>query len=101
MFTIVGLEVKSGQFNDRSTGKEIVYNNLYLYVIGDEIPISVEHIAFGNTVDTVKIKNEATNFECIFGKSKITNEELKSWLGKHIDVMYNKLGNVAKINFLK
>ena len=101
MFTIVGIEIKSGHFTSKDNGKEIVYNNLYLYVIGEELPMSVEHIAFGNGVDTVKIRNDEATFLSIFGKGQMTKEEIKNWLGKKIDVMYDKRGNVARVNFLK
>lgn len=100
MFTIVGIEVKKGQFEDKISKREISYNNFMMYVITEELPISVENLTIGCGVDTIKIKNTAENFLHVFGKDTYTVEELNKFLGKNIDVLYDKRGNVAKIIFL-
>lgn len=99
MYKVVGTEIKSGNFN--KDGKNIPYNNLYLYCIGDSIsPIYkdgvCERFSFGNRIETIKLKNDNDILTSVFN-DEVTDDFISDLVGENIDVFYNRFGGVSAI----
>lgn len=99
MYKVVGTEIKSGNFN--KDGKNILYNNLYLYCIGDSItPIYKDGVckrfAFGNKIDTIKIKNDNDILSSVFNH-EVTDEFISDLVGSDIELFYNRYGGISAI----
>ena len=102
MYKVVGIEIKSGNFN--KDGKNIPYNNLYLYCIGDSIsPIykdgNCKRFAFGNKIDTIKIKNDNYIFSSVFNYD-VTDEFISNLVGSEIEVFYTRFGGISAIKVI-
>ena len=99
MYKVVGVEIKSGSFN--KDGKNIPYNNLYLYCIGDNItPIYKDGVckrfAFGKKIETLKIKNDNDVLVSVFN-DEVTDDFISDLVGTDIDVFYNRYGGISAI----
>lgn len=102
MYKIVGIEIKSGNFN--KDGKNIPYNNLHLYCIGDTItPIYKDGVckrfAFGNKIEAIKIKNDNDILSSVFNY-EVTDEFISNLVGSDIEVFYNRFGVISAIKVL-
>lgn len=102
MNKVVGVEIKSGIFN--KDGKDIPYNNLYLYCIGESIqPIYKDGIckrfSYGNRIETIKIKNDNDILSSVFGDD-VTDEFISNIVGSDIEVYYNRFGGISAIKVL-
>lgn len=102
MFKVVGVEIKSGNFN--KDGKNIPYNNLYLYCIGDSLsPVYKDGVckrfAFGNKIDTFKIKNDNDILITVFNED-VDDNFITNLVGADIDIFYNRFGGISAIKVL-
>lgn len=102
MYKVVGAEIKAGNFT--KDGKDIAYNNLYLYCIGESItPVYkdgvCERFAFGNIIETIKIKNDSDNLLSIFNE-QVDDNFITDLVGADIDVFYNRFGGISAIKVL-
>lgn len=102
MFKVVGVEIKSGNFN--KDGKNIPYNNLYLYCIGDIISPLYEagvckRFAFGNKIEFIKIKNDNDILLSVFN-DEVDDNFIKNLVGADIDIFYNRYGGISAIKVL-
>ena len=99
MIKVVGVEIKSGKFN--KDGKDIPYNNLYLYCIGESIsPIYKDGIckrfSFGNRIETIKLKNDNDILTSVFN-DEVTDDFISDLVGSDIEVFYNRFGGISAI----
>lgn len=102
MFKVVGVEIKSGNFN--KDGKNIPYNNLYLYCIGERIePVYKDGVckrfAFGNKCETVKIKNDNDILLSVFNDD-VDDNFISDLVGSDIEIFYNRFGGISVIKVL-
>lgn len=102
MYKVVGAEIKAGNFN--KDGKDIAYNNLYLYCIGESIsPVYKDgfckRFAFGNKIETIKIKNDNDILLSVFGE-EVDDNFITDLVGADIDIFYNRYGGISAIKVL-
>lgn len=102
MFKVVGVEIKTGTFN--KDGKDIHYNNLYMYCIGESIsPIYKDGIckrfSFGNRIETIKLKNDNDILTSAFGV-EVTDEFISGLVGSDIELYYNRYGGISAIKVI-
>ena len=102
MFKVVGVEIKSGNFN--KDGKNIPYNNLYLYCIGESItPVYKDGVckrfAFGNNIESIKVKNDKDILTTVFNE-EVDDNFISDLVGTDIEVFYNRFGGISAIKVL-
>ena len=102
MYKVVGAEIKAGNFN--KDGKDIAYNNLYLYCICDSLsPVYkggvCKRFAFGNKIETIKIKNDKDILLSIFN-AEVDDNFITDLVGADIDIFYNRYGGISAIKVL-
>lgn len=100
MYQILGIEVRSGEFTARDNGKQIAYNNIVIHCMGEGFDSSGDSFRTGNPVEVFKIKNDEEHLNAAFGKIP-TPAEMSGYVGKYINVFYNKYGNLDKLEFIQ
>lgn len=93
---IVGVENKSGSFTSQSTGQVIDYNNLYLYAVRSLSQASDGRLCVGETVESIKIKNDVNVIRSIFSK-EMSAKDFIEMVGKEYNVFYDKNGKADMI----
>ena len=102
MYKVVGAEIKTGIFN--KDGKDIAYNNLYLYCIGESIsPVYKDGVcrrfAVGNKIETIKIKNDKDILLAAFNED-VDDKFITALVGSDVDIFYNRFGGISAIKVL-
>lgn len=95
----LGLHEKAGEFTDEKTGKTITYHNIEISV--SDIPESTSNtlLCYGSEACVIKIKAENAAF--VFGYSDFESDfDPEKWIGKPIDVRYDKKGRVKSVVLL-
>lgn len=95
LLNVIGVEHKQGVFSD-DKGKEISYNNIYVYAIGPNTNKNKDGFAFGKIPTTVKIKNDVDIVSAIFGTVP-TLDDLQAMIGQDFDFYFNQKGNIDRI----
>ena len=92
----LGLHEKAGEFTDEKTGKQIQYHNFEVSV--SDIPDTTTNTVncYGSESGVVKIKAESV--ASVFGYKDFYGEfDPEKWIGKPIDIRYDKKGKVKSI----
>ena len=102
MYKVVGAEIKAGNFN--KDGKDIAYNNLYLYCVGKSIsPVYKDGVckrfAFGNKIETIKIKNDKDILLSVFNED-VDDNFIADLVGSDINIYYNRFGGISAIEVI-
>lgn len=100
MYQILGIEVRAGRFKAKDTGSDINYNNVVIHCMGEGFDGSSEVFRVGNPVETLKIKNDEEHLKQVFGKVP-SGAEMSDYVGKYINVYYNKYGNLDKLEVVR
>lgn len=88
------VELKKGNFN--KDNKDIAYNNIYIHVLKPVNESSGESFSYGNLPVRLKIKNDVSVIESIFG-SRLTRDDLISMLNQSYDFYFDDKGNAVRI----
>lgn len=93
---VIGTEIKSGTFSDLKSGREISFNNIFVYCVKDNNYQSSGSVGFGSTPITVKIKNNPSVVSSVFGSS-LTADDLEALVGEKVNLFYNEKGVIDSI----
>lgn len=88
------VELKKGIFN--KDNKDIAYNNIYIHVLKPVNKSDGESFSYGNLPVRLKIKNDVSVVESVFG-SRLTKDDLLSMVNQSYDVYFDDKGNAARI----
>lgn len=92
VYTILGVERKSGDFDDKK-GKTISYDNIYLHCSQCNDYSSESSFGIGVTVKSFKIKNSPDVITSVFG-SQLTKDDLASLIGQRVNIFFDEYKNV-------
>lgn len=91
---VIGVELRKGTFTD--SGKTINYNNIMIHALKPNVKSSGESFSVGSIPVSVKIKNDVSIIEAIFG-SRITTDDLVSMIDSDYDITFDEKKQVDRI----
>lgn len=92
----LGIHHKAGEFKDEKTGNTISYDNIEISI--SDTPEATQNTLFCYGAEACIIKIKANNAGSVFGYADFESDfNPEHWLGREIDVRYDKKGKVKSI----
>lgn len=96
MERLIGAQIRAGKFTPNGKTEEVSYNNLILFTTSAISGEDATLYCGDKTNYEAKIQNTTENITKVFGRN-ITINDLRSSLGKFVDIFYDQYKNVVKV----
>lgn len=91
---VIGVELRKGTFSDNT--RMIEYNNIMIHALKPNTKNNGESFSAGSIPVSVKIKNDVSVIEAIFG-SPLTKDDLISMVGFDYDITFDDKKQVDRV----